>query len=87
MLKMLHRTILQRLVLHKGDVLDPHCLIRILGAVRPQEIYHFAAQSHVTLSFEIPDYTFHVNVHGTLNVLQAIVLCGIEREVRLYNVS
>ena len=85
-LKFLHRTVQQRLVLHKGDVLDPHCLIRILGTVRPGEIYHLAAQSHVTLSFEIPGYTFQVNVQGTLNLLQAIVLCGMEREVRLYNV-
>lgn len=78
----LHHT---HLILHKGDILDPHCSVKILSEVRPKEIYHLAAQSHVTSSFEIPEYTFQVNVFGTLNLLQAIRLSGIENTTRLYN--
>jgi len=78
----LHHT---RLILHKGDILDPHCSVKILSEVQPKEIYHLAAQSHVTSSFEIPEYTFQVNVFGTLNLLQALRLSGIENTTRLYN--
>jgi len=75
------------LILHKGDILDPHCSVKILSEVRPKEIYHLAAQSHVTSSFEIPEYTFQVNVFGTLNLLQALRLSGIENTTRLYNAA
>lgn len=75
-----------RLTLHKGDILDSHGLTKLLGEIRPQEIYHLAAQSHVSQSFETPEYTMQVNTMGTLNILQAIVLCGLEKHTRLYNV-
>ncbi|KAJ4307680.1 hypothetical protein N0V84_012564 [Fusarium piperis] len=59
----------------------------LITEVRPQEIYHLAAQSHVSQSFETPEYTMQVNTMGTLNILQAIVLCGLEKHTRVYNAS
>lgn len=76
-----------QVVFHKGDITDPHSLAKILGEVRPSEIYHLAAQSHVSQSFETPDYTMQVNTTGTLNLLQAIIVCRLEKHTRLYNVS
>lgn len=67
--------------------MDPHGLAKLLRDVRPAEIYHLAAQSHVSQSFETPDYTMQVNAMGTLNLLQAIVASGLEKSTRLYNVS
>lgn len=66
--------------------MDPHGLANLLREIRPAEIYHLAAQSHVGQSFEIPDYTMKVNAMGTLNLLQAIAVSGLEKDSRLYNV-
>ncbi|KAL0932829.1 dTDP-glucose 4,6-dehydratase [Colletotrichum truncatum] len=67
--------------------MDSHFLNNLLRDVRPDEIYHLAAQSHVSQSFKTPDYTMQVNTIGTLNLLQAIVNCGLENHVRLYNAA
>ncbi|KAL2842511.1 GDP-mannose 4,6-dehydratase [Aspergillus pseudodeflectus] len=76
------------LTLHKGDICDPHCIISILVEIQPiREIYHLAAQSHVTSSFEIPEVTVQVNVLGTLNVLQAVRVMGMRGKVRVYNAT
>ncbi|KAK3990433.1 putative GDP-mannose 4,6 dehydratase [Cladorrhinum sp. PSN332] len=79
------QTIKGRVTWHKGDITDSHGLAGILGEIRPREIYHLAAQSHVSQSFKTPDYTMQVNTTGTLNLLQAIVVCGLERHTKLYN--
>ncbi|KAF2758232.1 NAD(P)-binding protein [Pseudovirgaria hyperparasitica] len=81
------RHILGKLHLHGGDIMDCPCLIRILNVICPDEIYHLAAQSHVTLSFVMLDYTFQVNQQGTMNLLQSIVICGLEKRIRLYNAT
>ncbi|KAH6995871.1 GDP-mannose 4,6 dehydratase [Ilyonectria sp. MPI-CAGE-AT-0026] len=81
------RHVESQIVFHKGDITDPHSLTKILGEVRPSEIYHLAAQSHVSQSFETPDYTMQVNTTGTLNLLQAIIVCRLEKHTRLYNAA
>jgi GDPmannose 4,6-dehydratase len=63
------------------------CLIEILKRCQPTEIYNLAGQSHVTLSFKIPEYTFQVNQGGCLNLLQAIVHCNLQSKTRLYQAS
>ena len=57
--------------LHYGDLLDPNSLIKIIKSVQPNEIYNLAAQSHVGVSFQLPNYTTQVNSIGTLNLLQS----------------
>ncbi|KAF2177440.1 GDP-mannose 4,6-dehydratase [Zopfia rhizophila CBS 207.26] len=81
------KDVFHRLTLHKGDVLDVNCLIGILKEIQPEEIYHLAAQSHVTTSFRIPDYTFQVNTVGCLNILQAILHCDLTDKTKLYNAA
>jgi len=83
----IHSHVKSQIILHKGDITDSHSLVRILRDVRPDEIYHLAGQSHVSQSFETPSYTMQVNAMGTLNLLQAIVCCGLQTNTRLYNVS
>src|SRR4051812_7352320 len=63
-----------RVILHFGDVLDTACLAYILSLIKITEIYHLAAQSHVGLSFHMPQYTNDVNALGTLRLLEVIVL-------------
>ncbi|KAK4163001.1 putative GDP-mannose 4,6 dehydratase [Cladorrhinum sp. PSN259] len=79
--------IVGRIKLHKGDVTDSYYLTNLLGKVRPHEIYHLAAQSHVSQSFESPGYTMQVNAIGTLNLLQAIVTQGLQKHTKLYNAA
>jgi GDPmannose 4,6-dehydratase len=76
----------QTLFLHYGDLIDPSSLNRLLEKVEPDEIYNLAAQSHVKVSFDIPDYTAQVDALGTLRFLDAIRETGL-RQVRFYQAS
>jgi GDPmannose 4,6-dehydratase len=76
-----------RLKLHYGDLTDSTNLIRIIQEVRPDEIYNLAAQSHVGVSFETPEYTANADAVGTLRVLEAIRILGLERKTRFYQAS
>jgi len=77
----------RRLILHYGDMTDANNLIRIVQEVRPQEIYNLAAQSHVAVSFESPEYTANVDALGTLRLLEAIRVLGLTESVRFYQAS
>ncbi len=76
-----------RLQLHYGDLTDSTNLIRIVQEVRPDEIYNLAAQSHVAVSFETPEYTANSDAMGTLRILEAIRILGLERTTRFYQAS
>lgn len=76
-----------RLFLHYGDMTDSSSLIRIIGQVQPDEIYNLAAQSHVAVSFEEPEYTANSDALGALRVLEAIRLLGLANKVRFYQAS
>jgi GDPmannose 4,6-dehydratase len=76
-----------RFFLHYGDMTDATNLIRIVQDVRPTEIYNLAAQSHVQVSFETPEYTANADALGTLRLLEAIRILGMERQVRFYQAS
>src|SRR5713101_7415080 len=76
-----------RFRLHYGDLTDANSLTRVIQAVRPHEIYNLAAQSHVAVSFESPEYTADVDALGTLRVLDAIQTLGMTRDVRFYQAS
>lgn len=73
--------------LHYGDLTDSSNLIRILKEVQPDEIYNLAAQSHVAVSFESPEYTADVVANGTLRLLEAIRILGLEKKTRFYQAS
>ena len=74
-------------VLHYGDLTDSTSLIRIVQAVQPDEIYNLAAQSHVAVSFESPEYTANSDALGTLRILEAIRILGLEKKTRFYQAS
>jgi GDPmannose 4,6-dehydratase len=76
-----------RLKLHYGDLTDSTNLIRIIQEVQPDEIYNLAAQSHVAVSFETPEYTANSDAVGTLRVLEAIRILGLENRTRFYQAS
>jgi GDPmannose 4,6-dehydratase len=76
-----------RLQLHYGDLTDSTNLIRIIQEVQPDEIYNLAAQSHVAVSFETPEYTANSDAVGTLRVLEAIRILGLETKTRFYQAS
>jgi len=76
-----------RLKLHYGDLTDSTNLIRIIQEVQPDEIYNLAAQSHVAVSFETPEYTANSDAVGTLRVLEAIRILGLEKKTRFYQAS
>ncbi len=76
-----------RFILHHGDLTDSTNLIRILQEVRPDEIYNLAAQSHVQVSFETPEYTANADAIGTLRLLEAIRILGLEKTSRFYQAS
>ena len=76
-----------RLVLHHGDMTDSSSLIRIVQKVRPDEIYNLAAQSHVQVSFEEPEYTADSDALGTLRLLEAVKILGLEKKTRFYQAS
>ena len=73
--------------LHHGDVTDSTCLIRIIQQVQPDEIYNLAAQSHVAVSFEEPEYTANSDALGPLRMLEAIRILGLEKKTRFYQAS
>lgn len=77
----------QRFVLHYGDMTDSTNLIRIVQQTQPDEIYNLAAQSHVQVSFETPEYTANADAIGTLRLLEAIRLLGMEKKTRFYQAS
>src|ERR1700729_731561 len=76
-----------RFHLHYGDVTDATNLIRIVQETQPNEIYNLAAQSHVQVSFETPEYTANADALGTLRLLEAIRILGRERTTRFYQAS
>jgi len=77
----------QRFHLHYGDLTDATNLIRLVQQVRPSEIYNLAAQSHVQVSFESPEYTANADALGTLRLLEAIRILGMEKTTRFYQAS
>ena len=77
----------QRFILHYGDLTDSSNLTRILQQVQPDEVYNLGAQSHVAVSFEAPEYTADVDGMGTLRLLEAIRLLGLEKKTRFYQAS
>jgi GDPmannose 4,6-dehydratase len=76
-----------RLFLHYGDMTDSSSLIRIIQQIQPDEIYNLAAQSHVAVSFEEPEYTANSDALGALRILEAIRLLGLEKKTRFYQAS
>ena len=76
-----------RMVLHYGDLTDSSNLTRILQQVQPDEVYNLGAQSHVAVSFESPEYTADVDAMGTLRLLEAIRLLGLDKKTRFYQAS
>ena len=74
-------------ILHYGDLTDSTNLIRIIQQVQPDEIYNLAAQSHVGVSFETPEYTANVDALGTLRILEAIRILGLQNKTRFYQAS
>jgi GDPmannose 4,6-dehydratase len=77
----------RRFVLHHGDMTDSSSLVRIIQQVQPDEIYNLAAQSHVAVSFEEPEYTANSDALGALRVLEAIRILGMEKKTRFYQAS
>src|SRR5216684_258571 len=77
----------RRFILHYGDVTDANNLLRIVQEVQPQEIYNLAAQSHVAVSFESPEYTANADGLGTLRLLEAIRVLGLAKKTRYYQAS
>lgn len=78
----------KRLVnLHYGDMTDSSSLIRIIQETKPTEIYNLAAQSHVKVSFEVPEYTADTDAIGTLRLLEAVRILGMEKQTRIYQAS
>ena len=77
----------RKMHLHYGDLTDATNLIRIVQLVRPDEIYNLAAQSHVAVSFETPEYTANCDALGTLRLLEAVRILGLEKRIRFYQAS
>lgn len=77
----------QHFILHYGDLTDTSNLVRIIQQVQPDEIYNLGAQSHVAVSFEAPEYTADVDAIGTLRILEAIRILGLEKKTRFYQAS
>lgn len=73
--------------LHYGDMTDSTRLTKLIGEIRPSEIYNLAAQSHVKVSFDLSEYTANVDALGTLRILDAIRTNGLEKRVKFYQAS
>ncbi len=73
--------------LHWGDLTDSSSLIRIIQEVQPDEIYNLGAQSHVKVSFDVPEFTADVDAVGTLRLLEAVRILGLEKKTRIYQAS
>src|SRR6201999_2191184 len=76
-----------RFILHYGDMTDSTNIIRIVQQTQPDEIYNLAAQSHVQVSFETPEYTANADGLGTLRLLEAMRILGLEKKTRFYQAS
>ena len=76
-----------RFILHYGDMTDSSNLIRLIKEIRPEEIYNLAAMSHVHVSFDMPEYVANVDGLGTLRLLEAVRLLGLEKKTRIYQAS
>ncbi len=76
-----------RLTLHYGDMTDSSSLVRIIQLVQPDEIYNLAAQSHVKVSFDVPEYTAETDAIGTLRILEAVRILQLEQKIRIYQAS
>jgi GDPmannose 4,6-dehydratase len=79
--------ILDQLHMHEGDMSDSSCLIRLIGEIQPDEIYNLAAQSHVQVSFDVPEYTGDVDAIGVLRLLEAVHICHLEKKSKIYQAS
>merc|ERR1711879_246904 len=79
--------IFDKVNLHYGDMVDSSNLVSIIAKVKPDEVYNLAAQSHVKVSFEEPEYTSQADAVGTLRLLEAIRTAGLEKKTRLYQAS
>ncbi len=75
------------ITLHDGDLADSTSLIKIIGAVKPDEIYNLAAQSHVQVSFDVPEYSGDVDAIGVLRILEAVRTLGLEKTTKIYQAS
>ncbi|MBR1626062.1 MAG: GDP-mannose 4,6-dehydratase [Bacteroidales bacterium] len=73
--------------LHWGDMTDSSSLVRIINVVKPDEIYNLAAQSHVKVSFDVPEYTAEDDALGVLRLLEAVRICGLDKSCRIYQAS
>ena len=79
--------IYEKITLHYGDLTDPVNIMGVIRQVEPTEIYNLGAQSHVKVSFEMPEYTANVDALGTLRILEAVRMLGMEKDVRIYQAS
>ena len=79
--------LLDKITLHDGDLTDSSSLIRIINRVKPDEIYNLAAQSHVQVSFDVPEYSGDVDAIGTLRVLEAVRILGLAEKTKIYQAS
>lgn len=77
----------QKILLHYGDMTDSTNIIRLVQQIKPDEIYNLAAQSHVKVSFELPEYTAETDGVGTLRLLEAVRICGLEKTTKIYQAS
>ena len=79
--------LLEKITLHDGDLSDSSSLIRIINIVQPDEIYNLAAQSHVQVSFDVPEYSGDVDAIGVLRILEAVRILGLTKKTRIYQAS
>ena len=79
--------LLDKITLHDGDLTDSSSLVRIINVVKPDEIYNLAAQSHVQVSFDVPEYSGDVDALGTLRVLEAVRILGLTEKTKIYQAS
>ena len=77
----------RKVTLHYGDMTDSTNLIRLIQEIKPSEIYNLAAQSHVKVSFDLPEYTAETDAVGTLRLLEAVRICGLVQKTRIYQAS
>lgn len=78
---------MSKFFLHYGDLADSMSLVKIIGSIKPDEIYNLAAQSHVQVSFDVPEYTADVVATGVLRILEAVRICGLEKTCKVYQAS
>ena len=76
-----------RVLLHDGDLSDSSSIIRVINIVQPDELYNLAAQSHVQVSFDVPEYSGEVDAIGVLRILEAIRILGLTKKIRFYQAS